>query len=101
MMRVQSILNEKRSELLKTGNPLCVQFTLQEVNELADVNSLREYKLQQPFPENFECTDDLFMCSKKILEGESGYRVLEFCMLKNRILCAPFKQVFKKVFAGN
>lgn len=96
---IQDILNEKRDELLKTGNPLCVQFTLDEVNELADVNALREYKLRHSFPEKYECTEDLFMCAQKILSGEGGYRLLEFCALKNRVLIPPFVQVFSKVFS--
>ena len=99
-LTIQNILDSKREELLKTGNPLCVQFTLDEVDELADVNSLREYKLRHTFPEKYECTNDLFLCAQKILEGENNYRLLEFCALKNRVLIAPFAQVFRKVFVG-
>ena len=81
-LTIQSILDSKREELLRTGNPL------------------REYKLRHTFPEKYECTNDLFLCAQKILEGENNYRLLEFCALKNRVLIAPFAQVFRKVFVG-
>lgn len=96
-MKIVDILEDKRTELLKTGNPLKVQFTLDEINLLADVNELRRLKLTLPFPENFEKSSDLFACAQKIIDGESGYRILEFCVLKNKVLYSPVTQVFFKI----
>lgn len=97
-MHIETILDEKRAELLKTGNPLYVQFTLDEINTIADVNELRRLKLLLPFPSNYEKVSDLFACTKKILDGEDGYRVLEFCVLKNKVLQPAVMQVFSKIF---
>ena len=96
-MTIEDILSEKRLELLKSGNPFMVQFTLDEINALADVNELRRLKLLLPFPENFKRSSDLFACTKHILEGDGEYRVLEFCILKNKILRMPISQVFTKI----
>ncbi len=96
-MEVQDILKEKREALICVGNPLAVEFSLDEINVLADVNVLRGLKLVLPFPENFEKSADLFECAKRIIDGDGDYRVLEFCVLKNKVLQMPVKQVFSKV----
>ena len=97
MMEIKKILMDKRETLLKTGNPLQVDFTLPEVNVLGDVNELRKLKLSLAFPEDFDRSPDLFACTKKIIDGDSDYRVLEFCVLKNKILRVPVSQVFSKI----
>lgn len=96
-MEISEILESKRKELLRAGNPFKVKFDLEEINVLADVNELRKLKIMVPFPANFERSPDLFACTKKIIDGERTYRVLEFCVLKNRVLEAQVKQVFKKL----
>ena len=96
-MDIKEILNNKKEDLLESGNPLSVSFTLDEINTLSDVNELRKLKLSLTFPVDFECSADLFACTKKILEGDSDYRVLEFCILKNKVLRLPVTQVFSKI----
>ncbi len=96
-MLIQDILEEKRDALISVGNPLGVEFTLDEINTLADVDALRGLKLMLPFPDDFEKSSDLFACAKKIIDGDGYYRVLEFCVLKNNVLRMPVSQVFAKV----
>lgn len=96
-MEIREILDDKRKELLKTGNPLAVGFTIEDINTLADISSLRRLKLQLAFPDKFEQSSDLFACARSIIEGDSDYRVLEFCMLKNKVLRLPIQQVFSRI----
>lgn len=93
-MSVVSILEEKKNELMHTNNPLTVQFTVEEINLLGDVNELRLFKLSVTAPMQFECASDVFDCHRRILIGESLYRVLEFSMLENRVLRTPITTVF-------
>lgn len=93
-MQIETILQEKKSILSHTANPLVVQFTAEEINVLGDVSELRLLKLRIPAPESFECSSDIFDCNRRLLIGDSIYRVLEFCMLKNRVLHAPVTAVF-------
>lgn len=96
-MRIEQILEEKKRELIECGNPLKVQFSLDDINVLADMNELRRLKLKLKFPENFERSTDLFACTRHIIDGDSEYRVLEFCVLKNKVLQLPVSQVFSKI----
>lgn len=94
-MSIPEILDNKRECILRVGNPLKVDFTLEEINVLGDIDQLRGLKITLDFPSNFEKSVDLFECTKKVLDGEDGYRVLEFCVLKNRVLVEPVSRVFK------
>lgn len=96
-MDIVSILEEKQRGLLETGNPLKVDFTMSEINALADVNELRRLKLVVSFPNTFEQSQDIFDCTKRVIEGDTLYRILEFCVLKNKVLRMPVKQVFNKI----
>ena len=96
-MEIRKILMNKKADLMRTGNPLSVSFTSDEINALADVNELRKLKLSLSFPKDFKRSSDLFACTKKILDGDSDYRVLEFCILKNKVLQMPVSQVFWQI----
>lgn len=96
-MKVIEVLEEKKQQLLSTGNPLAVVFTIDDINTLADVDELRMLKMSLPFPDTFERSSDLFECTRSIVDGDSYYRILEFCMLKNKVLQSPIKQVFFKI----
>lgn len=96
-MKIADILADKKEQLMETGNPLAVTFTVDDINALADVNQLRMLKISLPFPSEFEQSGDLFECTRSILDGDSDYRVLEFCALKNKVLVGPIKQVFSKI----
>ena len=91
------ILTQKEEELLSKGDPLSVEFTVPEINILSDENQLISLKLSVDFPEEFTPSDDLFSCAKKIIEGGSVYRTLEFCMLKNRVLESSITSVFSQM----
>lgn len=95
MSEIQEILTEKEAQLLSTGDPLSVQFTVSEINTLSSVNKLRAYKLKNAFPQDFEKSVDVFDCVSRIIEGDSIYRVLEYCMLRNRVLVLYVTSVFK------
>lgn len=96
MLDMMRILDDKRNQILSARNPLLVDFTLNEINVLGDINQLRRLKITETFPDSFELSPDLFSCANKILNGDmSIYRILEFCVLKNRVLSEPVSRVFK------
>lgn len=96
MLDMMGILDDKRDQILSARNPLLVDFTLNEINVLGDINQLRKLKITETFPDNFEQSPDLFSCANKVLEGDKDtYRILEFCVLKNRVLSEPVSRVFK------
>ncbi len=83
---IMRILLQKQEELRQKGNPLAVQFTVEEINTLSDENQLLALKFEKEFPKDFKTSTDLFDCTDKILRGDNIYRTLEFCILKNRAL---------------
>lgn len=94
-MTIKDVLMDKREQIQHTGNPCLVQFTADEINVLSDMTGLRCLKLQEPFPPDYVPTKDPFACVRAILEGDSLYRVLEFCLLKNRALRDYVPAVFE------
>ena len=94
---VKEILLRKQEIVQRVWNPFSVDFSADEINILSDRTALRELKLTEPFPSAYKCADDIFMCAKLIVEGDSIYRTLEFCMLKNRVLVPFITAVFKKM----
>lgn len=96
-MDILNLLKQKQAELMEGGNPLSIVFTVNEINTLSEKSQLRMLKLSCAFPDEFAKSSDLFACTKKIIEGDGIYRVLEFCMLKNRVLIAPITSVFAKM----
>lgn len=96
-MDIEYVLRNKKRELINCGNPLQVQFTLDEINVLANADELRKLKLKLKFPAGFERSSDLFACTKKIIDGDSDYRTLEFCVLKNNVLRMPVSKVFQRL----
>lgn len=97
MKSILDILENKKQQLIASGNPFSVQFTIDEINQLADINQLRALKLHLQFPKDFTPSPDLLACTQSILAGDDYYRVLEFCILKNRVLYLPVHQVFQKI----
>lgn len=93
-MQIKDILIEKRRQIQSSGNPCVVQFTVEEINTLADINALRCLKLQEPFPHGYKPAEDPFTCVHAVINGDSIYRVLEFCLLKNRALKHSIPVVF-------
>lgn len=91
------ILRQKEEALLSKGDPLTVEFTVPEINILSDENQLISLKLSVDFPEDFVPAEDLFHCAKRVIEGESVYRTLEFCMLKNRVLESSITKIFSQL----
>lgn len=89
-----SILHQKQDELIQKGNPLAVVFTVDEINTLADEGQLLSLKFEKEFPKDFKVSSDLFECAEKIIKGDNIYRVLEFCMLKNRALVKTIVSCF-------
>lgn len=93
-MRVKEILQEKKRQICCVGNPCLIEFTAEEINILSDLDELRCLKLQESMPRGYEPERDPFTCFRRILEGDSIYRVLEFCLLKNRALRNSVPKVF-------
>lgn len=99
---IYKILSEKRDELLRLGDPLAVDFTLKDINVLSNPSQLRLLKLKTPFPENFEVADNAFQCANLIVHGDASvYRILEFCMLRNRVLQPSVISVFSGLERNN
>lgn len=94
---IYDILIQKREDLLKVGDPFAVDFTLKEINILSDLTQLRALKLNTPFPVGFEPAENIFDCAGRIIQGHELYRVLEFCLWKNRVLIPQVTQVFKQL----
>lgn len=93
-MEIKDILLNKREQLMRTGNPCDVTFTLDEINTLSDLNALRCFSIREPFPEDFVRTNDPFTCASAIIQGDSIYRIMEFCLIKNRALKNAIPVVF-------
>lgn len=100
-MNIYNILLEKEKVLKHYGLPTAVTFTLDEIDELADKSSLRAFKLFYRFPADFKRSRDIVDCTKHIVEGDNIYRVLEFCIMKNRILRQPVISIFPKLGEAN
>lgn len=97
MRDIYKVLMEKRSKLLNAGDALAVEFTLDDINVLSDLNQLRTLKLKTPFPADYEPASDIFDCAQKVIAGEDVYRILEFCVRQNRVLSPHVTQVFKRL----
>lgn len=93
-MTVRDVLVDKLNQLKETGNPVNVEFTVDDINTLSDINALRCFSLQEPFPDNYIPDKDPFACSRNILAGDSIYRVMELCLMKNRALQNSIPIVF-------
>lgn len=96
-MKILEILKQKQEELMEGGSPLSINFTVAEINTLSDKAQLRALKMICDFPEDFKKSSDIFSCTKAIIRGDSIYRVLEFCMLMNRVLYPSITSVFAKM----
>ena len=94
---VRDILLRKQSDIKRVWNPFLIDFSADEINTLCDRAALRELKLTEHFPDNFKRSADIFSCAKLIVEGDSIYRTLEFCMLKNKVLVPFITKVFRKI----
>lgn len=92
---IYDVLMQKRAELMKQGNPLAVEFTIRDINIISDYSQLRALKLKTPFPHDFKPSADVFECSDRIVHGDSIYRALEFCLLRNRVLEPHVTKVFQ------
>ena len=94
---IYDVLIDKREKLLKVGDPLAVEFGIRDINILSDLSQLRVLKLKTPFPDDYKIANDVFECANKRMHGDTSiYRVLEFCMLRNRVL----QHNVIKVFSG-
>ena len=100
-MVIEEILQAKRAELLHYGLPTAAKFSLEEIEALSTGTLLRVFKLTHPFPSDFERSQDLLDCTKRIVAGDCIYRVLEFCILKNKILRKPVTGIFPRLGETN
>lgn len=94
---IEKILIEKRDALLASGDALVVNFTVKDINILSDSDQLRLLKLTVPFPEDYKTSKDLFSCADAILRDKELYKVLEFCIKRNRVLQEHVLKVFPKL----
>ncbi len=91
---IVDVLIKKREELLAKGDPLAVGFDVCEINLLSDPDRLRTLKLTVPFPSGYVPSSDLFSCADEVIRTDSLYKVLEFCVLRNRVLRSSVFKVF-------
>lgn len=96
-MQISDILEDKKNQLLANGDPISVTFDAVDINSLSDVTKLRLFKLKATMPADFTPSKDMFDCARRIIEGDSIYRVLEFCMLRNRVLVYYVTSVFSQL----
>lgn len=93
-MTVESILENKRRELEGMQYPT-LQFTVDEINSLTDINGLCILKLRNEFPPSFEFSHTVMQSFSQFENGDSSlYRILEICMLKNPSLRLAVCEVF-------
>lgn len=93
-MTVESILESKRSVLDSVEYPV-LDFTVEEVNALADIDSLCILKLKHKFPSDFNCSHTVMQSFYKYVNGDNSlYRILEICMLNNPATSLPICTVF-------
>ena len=98
MNSIEEIIDEKLRCILKCGDPLSVDFTRRDIAILSNINQLRILKLKEQIPSDFEAAKDVFECTTKIIQGDqSAIRVLEFCLLSNRVLLSAISQVFPRM----
>lgn len=94
-MTIIEVLEGKQVLLKDTDS---VHFSGEELNVLCDPAQLRALKLQQRIPKDFSLSSNVEECVTRVRGGDSIYRVLEYCILKNRALssvCNVFGQ-FRK-----
>ena len=96
-MEIYTILMEKQKVLQHYGLPTAAQFTLEEIETLSDVNLLRAFKLTHKFPQDYEKSANILECVGKIIAGDNIYRVLEFCIFKNKVLRMPVYSIFPRL----
>ena len=96
-MKLKNLLEKKLEVILSADNPQTVKFTLDELNIICDTNNLRELKLAVSFPTPFEKSASVFDCHLRILSGDSIYRVLEFCVLRNPYAKEAVHKVFRDI----
>lgn len=89
-MNVLDILNAKREQICMDGD---VKFSGDELNILCDPRQLRAMKLYIDFPNDYSSCSRVEDCVDKIKQGDSIYRTLEYCILRNRALVS-IKEVF-------
>ena len=70
-------------------NRLIVDVLIKKREEL-----LRTLKLTVPFPSGYVPSSDLFSCADEVIRTDSLYKVLEFCVLRNRVLRSSVFKVF-------
>lgn len=94
---VKSILVDKQLEMERLGNPFEVTFTAEEINVLGDETELRCFKLKYACPVDFKKADNIATCFRDVIDGGGLYKVLEFCMLYNRVLTEPVSSVIPQL----
>lgn len=94
---ITNVLISKREALIRKGDPLAVDFDVSEINLLSDPDRLRALKLTVPFPDDYTPASDLFSCAEEVISADSLYKVLEFCMLRNRVLRVHILKVFPRL----
>ena len=73
-----------------------LMFTADEMNIMCDPAQIRTLKMKVPMPDDFTKTANPKQCLENILNGDSIYRVLEYCIMTNRALCSV-KQYIRRL----
>lgn len=88
------ILNEKRKQLRSDGPE--AKLTIDDINALMDVNELRVLKITNPMPKDFVFSQSKEESFKRLLEEDSIYRTLEYCVISHPVLQISVGKVYKQ-----
>lgn len=94
-MTLVEVLEEKKTQIIQKANPHLIEFSADDIKILSDVTQLRFFKLANSQPGEFQRSSDIWACCQAVSESGDLYRVLEFCVLKNKILEKSVWQVFE------
>lgn len=92
---INSILNDKKQQLIASGGTKRATFTTAEIDVLMDLNELRVFKLANPFPKDYEFCKTEKESIQRVLTDGSPYSVLEYCVLSQPVLQYSIREVYK------
>lgn len=93
---VIDILNEKKQQLIKNDGLKDATFCKEDIDVLMDVNELRIFKVGNPMPKDFEFSASKEESIERVLNNDSIYRVLEYCVIAQPVLQISVGKVFKR-----
>lgn len=92
---IEDILKRKREEIIACNGERDASFSKDDIDALRNMNDLRVMKIKYPFPEDFKFSDTKEESRLAVLQDDSIYRILEYCVIAQPVLQDTISQVFR------